>query len=414
MPDLWKRTFLSLYLEHCGVSEVPERFHLWSGLALLAACLQERVWFERFKSAPLVPNLYVVLVAKSGVGKGRAISEAVKFLRDEPRARMYNGAITGPALLKRLSTGDGIMGDEAKASAGKTFLVTPELSQQVGSGGVAIDFIKTVTQLWDGGEVAFKKSTMYAGNFNVQNYCVNWLGGSTSDWLGDSLDERAVASGAWARIVAVQERFDDRVRVRNPVYPPNYDEIRDHLEARIHMLLQPRMRGVFRLDPDADRIAEQWYNERSVPSEPELLPIYLREYALVLKLSMLLAVSANEAKWLIRPSYILRAQTMVSDLRRESLELIHELTARSDKQGSEYVYRGIVEARRLTRTASLKRALTKGIWLKRHDEIIEHLVQARKIETSRTGKQGIVYHTVGEARMPRELQGLRTLSKPGL
>ena len=41
--DAGERHFLNLYMHMIGRSEVPRRFHFWSAMSLLAACVADRV-----------------------------------------------------------------------------------------------------------------------------------------------------------------------------------------------------------------------------------------------------------------------------------------------------------------------------------------------------------------------------------
>ena len=52
-------TFLDYYMQYCGESEVPHRWHRWAGISLLAAALADRVGIDRGSNKWLVPNLYV-------------------------------------------------------------------------------------------------------------------------------------------------------------------------------------------------------------------------------------------------------------------------------------------------------------------------------------------------------------------
>ena len=44
--DEGERQFIDLYMHMIGRSEVPRRFHFWSAMSLLAACVADRVWVK--------------------------------------------------------------------------------------------------------------------------------------------------------------------------------------------------------------------------------------------------------------------------------------------------------------------------------------------------------------------------------
>jgi hypothetical protein len=72
-------SWLAGYEEFTEDFEPPRIFNRWVGLLTLAAATQRRVWLEDANNA-IYPNLFVVLVASSGVGKTSAMREALPFI----------------------------------------------------------------------------------------------------------------------------------------------------------------------------------------------------------------------------------------------------------------------------------------------------------------------------------------------
>ena len=63
-----KSGFISTYLKYVEPQESPAIFHTWTAISTIANVLRRRVWIERGYYT-LYPNLYVILVSSSGVGK---------------------------------------------------------------------------------------------------------------------------------------------------------------------------------------------------------------------------------------------------------------------------------------------------------------------------------------------------------
>src|SRR6267142_316807 len=63
--------WLHSYLDYTEDSESPEKFHLWVGLSLLSAAVKRQVFVTRVKYK-LYPNIYVLLVAESGMARKSA------------------------------------------------------------------------------------------------------------------------------------------------------------------------------------------------------------------------------------------------------------------------------------------------------------------------------------------------------
>src|SRR3990167_288066 len=120
-----------LYMHHVGKSEVPDVYHLWSCLSLIAACVADRVWFRKFADTRIFPNLYVMLIGAPGGGKGTAINTVTKFVVEKPvaaKVQPYVGNITKQALIDELST------RQRKNLPRNLWLLSPELGDDVPPG----------------------------------------------------------------------------------------------------------------------------------------------------------------------------------------------------------------------------------------------------------------------------------------
>ena len=73
---------IDLYLHSRGEDDVPYYFHFWCCISAIGAAVGNRVFFHRVRERPLYPNMYVILIGESGVGKGRAIDLVEDLLRD--------------------------------------------------------------------------------------------------------------------------------------------------------------------------------------------------------------------------------------------------------------------------------------------------------------------------------------------
>ena len=113
-PSILEETknLIRLYLHHAGDSEIPPEFHLWCCVSMIAACVANRIWLEKFRGKPLYPNLYTALLGPSGIGKGEAIDTALQFVKDNPRVNVYNGKASPQHLIARL--GKPVRADDGK------------------------------------------------------------------------------------------------------------------------------------------------------------------------------------------------------------------------------------------------------------------------------------------------------------
>lgn len=301
---------IDLYLYACGKSEVPEDLHKWAFISLMAACVRDQIWL--MKGDRLFPNLYVMLICSSGVGKGTAINKVHKLALTPglEAINLHRIKLTQASLVDLMSikattaAGAGANGNSssngkpklpAGAVASKVYILTPELGNSVGSGQQAKDLIKMTTDLYDAQEFNPEEYTRTSGFHVIKRPVLNWLGGTTRQWLMESLDSADIFSGAFARIVGVQVNFDPTVRYPKPIYPPDRDEVLSYIAARL--LGISKLRGEFKLTREAKEEEEEWIMSREMPPEDDPgFAVARREHDQILKVIQVISL-AHEKHW---------------------------------------------------------------------------------------------------------------------
>lgn len=296
--------FLQLYAEYCGKTEVPQTFSQWAGIGLLAAAAQDRVFIEKHAGSRLVPNLYILLLGPSGLGKGQAIGHAVRLAEPlEAKLNVFWGRLSGPALADHIgnqtAAGD-LSGKKAvklkplaqpeTINIGRVWLVAEELALSIGSGPRAHDFVTFMTGLYSGSPVPFQDRTRSHGLIKIQSPAINWLAGSTRDWLLRSVSRDAVEGGFFARVLVVEAEYDFNYRIAEPMYPTYMDELVDELRERLSLIMRIKAANMV-LTREARDIANHWYDERPAPEDMALAPSWRRQQDMMYKLAMVLALS---------------------------------------------------------------------------------------------------------------------------
>lgn len=285
------RDFFRLYLHHAGKSEIPPTYHLWAAITLLAAAIGDGAWVAKFADSPIRPNLYTMLIGPSGIGKDHAVETTTKFANGIDAINLYNGELTAAFLITLLAQNASHVDDQTIEGA-RLFLTTPELAMSVGEGEHARALIKHMTGLYGGGNVPFKKGTLTSGLIVAKRPCINWLAGTTADWLVDAIPANAIKGGFLGRFVCIPEDYNLDLRVPKPLFPANRQFIVDYLRARVEALTKPT--GQMTLSVDAAEIEDYWYRQRPSPSDPLMVPTWRRQHDLVYKLSIILAKARDE------------------------------------------------------------------------------------------------------------------------
>lgn len=335
-----ERDFIKLFVHHAGVSEVPRSFLEWGAVSLIASCMAERT-YHCFLSptTPLYPNLYVFLLADSGVGKGVTCDLVTSYLQSTEKKRLTGfeeSRTTAQGTMdrlagksKKLSFVEALIAMKSKqeedeyanetpqeraerlADQHRVYLVFEELAASVGTGIRANDFTVFLTKSYGG--KGYVDRTRTHGEIDFSGLIsVNVLAGSTHRWLKDCVSLDAVLGGFFARVFIVDGDLEGhKIRIWRPEYSPDVDLVRQHLERRVNELIQ--LSGEFKLTDEADALGKYWYMNRPEPDDPSLEPIFRRERATMLKLAHVFACSEMDGKtdFKIHSRHVMRAQNAI-------------------------------------------------------------------------------------------------------
>lgn len=387
---------LHLYSKHIGETEVPMDLHVWSCLAGIAACVGDRVWVEKFKGKKLTPSLYTFLIAPSGRGKGIACDTILDYVGQLPVVNAFAGATTAERLMEMMSNtrqkkGLHLVkpGETASLDRGKIFLVMEELALCIGAGPQAAAFVKVMTGFYKrDANLPWRKETVAGATAAIEKGQVNWLVGTTKEWMIEAIPPDVIQGGFAGRIacVYIQER-QARKRVWEPKAPPDFDEIHDHLAMRFERLT--RLSGVFVRSERARQLEQHWYETRPDPSDERLIPTWNRQHDLLLKIAMVLSLcEAEDLK--IRRHHMAAAQKMAATSYKAAQQLLVAASSSPETRRLDQVRELVKQAGSLQSTTLMRMASSRGI--PRFDLLtcLDTLKAGHEIENVKVGKRLVV------------------------
>jgi len=392
------RNFIRLYVHHCGISQVPNAYHVWTGISLLSACLSKNVWLQKFRGRPdtrLYPNLYTFLLGSSSIGKDTAVNIALGLIKSNPYINIYRGELTAPSLKDNLRKPRNINGQIV--SDGSMYLVTPELANSIGAGPLADRFVKFMTDIYGCSPVPFREGTRMHGTHEIEEPCVVWMGGSTLEWLMDSIPPDAIISGFFARVISVYAEDDLSNRVTFPVVPPDYAEVREHLIWRINSMCE-LARGEYVRTAEAEALEHEWYMTRPEPTDKALIPIWKREHDHVLKLCMLFA-AADTIFWQVPPpalvitaKHMLQAQNHMLLVRSNVDRIMNFAMVSNETKYLATVQDKIFQAKSIQRSVLMRAVSCRGVSKRMLDECLATLMESGLIEVKMQGAGGAIFY----------------------
>lgn len=404
------RNFISLYMHHIGQSEVPRQFHLWACLSLIAACVGDSVWVQRDLAKKVFPNLFVFLIGPSGSGKESAVNTALGFIKDIERVNAYPGKITGPALWDFLSM-RGERDEQTQimvAQNPRVYFVTEELGACIRAGELAFDLITMMTSMFVRPPFLMD-GTRTRGYMKLIEPCINWIAGTTDEWLIKSIPRDAIEGGFWARVLSVRGCRNHAIRFPTIIYPDDYEEVRAHLVQRVEALTW--LEGMYRLNAEAQAWHDAWYMARIAPSEKLYDPAFNRGDEMVYKLALLLALADWPGEF-DEAGYSPHAATIEVRHLEEAVELWDSLvfdlpetikvSAASPETNDMKIVQDVLErARTMDRSTLSQRVSAYGLNKDRLDKALmslfdQDLVREEKVEGRMANRPKRVYHVTSK------------------
>lgn len=388
-------SFMDIYLHAAGRSEVPRLYHEWAAISLLAACLDDRVWFEKFPGKQMFPNLYVTLIGPSALGKDSAVDFAADFAVEYPEViNVWDGKCSGAGFADQLA----IVGHRENGSRPSIYLIFPELSMSIGDGPIAKDFIKRLTGLYSPNKRLYREVTRAQMNegrdIAYQRPIINALFGSTIDWLFDCVSPHDINSGFFGRMFAITALYDFENRVTNPERAPNHDELTDEIFRRLDGVV--RSQGAWTLDKATAEMRDHWYQTRPAPDDEREMPMWKRQDDLILKVALCLAAAETPKRpeidrrsYTTAQYYVINAHKSVDDLLR--------FASGTNLTTALHTVEGIIRKnKRITHTTLLKKCAHRGIHapeLKLHVQALISQRQITRLRVQNTG--GLYYEWIG-------------------
>ncbi len=428
---------LEMWLHICGESEVPQAYWYWSFVSAVAACVGDRVGirplgFDSWRC----PNVYVLMVGPSASGKGTAIKKITKLLWPlAAEIGLFNGEATAQAVMDMIGQKAG-SDNEARGvkKSARIWLVSEELSLCTGTNEQADKLVRFTTGLYDGDIPAWMQSTRTHGIVSLYNPCVNWLAGTTPDWIHDTISQQAVHSGFVARLCGVvggrrvfqlcscrHSRSDHRtvsndsasvtwlecdakgcgckqytkLFFQRPEIPADAPDVRKTIYKRLCRLT--RLRGEFKITNAAKRAEEQWLISRLEEPEDAMSPWWDRAQELHHKLMMIFSLMDGE-RLVVTSRHALLAQLALAELAVKIPELITMAVAGhagADAKRLMIVERAIHKATRITRSALINTSSNSGLSARHVDEALNTLYQMGAVEQQETNSGGMIYKWTG-------------------
>lgn len=321
-------------------------FRLWAGITALSAAAERRIW-TRTEQSELYCNLYTLLVAPPGVGKGMAIGPVEKMWH---RAK---GNVTGRLKVAPRSMTKASMIDEMARAQRRIpmnrFSNTPAMSVDLleysslailaEELGVLIsthdlDFLSALTVLYNNSPIYSETRRTGKISIEVFNPLITFLGGTQPAFLSNLLPEEAWGMGMMSRVVLIYSGKS----VQKPLFPLDFDgnvvdlrlkALEKSLELDMGQILDLYGQVYWTEEARDEIVAWRAEGMPPIPTHSKLLHYNERRIMHIIKLSMIASLSrSNDLQ--ITLSDFNRAKDWLLDAEMVMPDIFREMLGKSD------------------------------------------------------------------------------------
>lgn len=278
-------TWLELLMNGTSEAESPKSFFYWSGLSAISAVVKSNVYLDKYLYK-LYPNLYCLLIAKSGLRKGVPVGLAKALVSAVGNTRVISGRNSIQGVIKDLSNA------YTKPTGGPPiidacgFLVSGELSTFLVEDPQALTIL---TDLYDGHYNPEWRNTLKGSpQETLKNVSLTLLGASAPVHFHEFLPSNAVSGGFIARTLIVVESKASGINslMGRPTKEVPMDKLVKHLTDLSNL------KGEFQKSVGATKVYDEWYKEyRAQDHSHDKTGFSERYHDHILKVAMLLSLS---------------------------------------------------------------------------------------------------------------------------
>lgn len=303
--------------------ETATDYDFWSALWLLSCAVGRNVVVDRPR-APVFMNLYVILVANSGITRksaavGVAKRLAQQLFEDDPRIQLLEGKTTAEQLERLLHERSITTGSACVAIA------VSELATFLGTERYNATIPVLLTDLYDCPAERRSGGTITRGAVNQSNLFINFISASTPAWLFRSVNPSVVEGGFTSRCIFVCAEQPKR-RIAWSSGDTSGDT--GPLLSRLRVIReQGGHYGSITINDRALTRFRNWYAKRKPSLDPFRSSFESREDAHILRLAAFLCI--NDDTWVIQVSHLMAAIKIITEVKINAGKLFHGTNSRT-------------------------------------------------------------------------------------
>ncbi len=291
----WIESYLHFTRHHLAIEE----FHLWTGLGILSAAINRNRWMDLgyYKA---FPNLFLLFIGPSGIGKSSSSGIGMKILREAKLPlQVYSDSLTAASLVDCMSLSVVTWEAEGKVHHKTPLMVyASEIGTLLTQRNSVLELATILTELFSKDD-DYENRTKSGGKTIIKNPCLMFFACCVSEWLDENINSIALKMGFLGRMLIVTA---SKKRHKGGYKLDAVDAtLRDDLIHDLRLISE--LYGEMAFDKEAQVWWDEWTD--TLPLEVvsndaiEVKGFLSRKEQHVRKLAMLSAISKRDSKSLI-------------------------------------------------------------------------------------------------------------------
>ena len=257
-------SWLEQLLKQTREAESPKTFFYWSGLSAISAVVRNNVWLDKFYYK-LAPNIFVMLIAKSGGRKGIPPAIAKKLVQEVGNTRIISGRNSVQAIIKDLATAKTTPNGGPPMLDASGFLVSGEFSSFLIQDPQGLTIL---TDLYDAHfNQEWKNTLKGTGVESLKNVYLTMLTAANPAHFSDAINNVAIMGGFVGRTLLVVSNEKNAI---NPL--TRAPKVKFDIPSLVPYLREiAKVKGEFAYTTEAMEAYEKWYaGHRKQLDNPDL------------------------------------------------------------------------------------------------------------------------------------------------
>jgi predicted transcriptional regulator len=248
-------SWLELLIRETDFVETPKQWIYWSGLATISAVVSPNVIVEK-GAYQLKPNLFVLLIGRSGLGKGFGPSLSKKLVGMVNNTRIISGRGSIEGILKELSIVRAQENGGIPFKDARGYLCSGEFASSLYEASHALTIL---TDLYDGHYNPSWDNTLKNSPIEkLRSPCLTLLSGANQNMFDLTVDKSHMGGGFVGRtlLIGAEKRFRSNSMIYEDGEEPDkidYDNLASYLKELA------LLKGTMKWSKEAKRVYNAWF-----------------------------------------------------------------------------------------------------------------------------------------------------------